>query len=537
MPWGEAQLSGIRVEERPGGRRVRCFARRPTDGLWAMLGRAARARPDAEALIFGDRRVRYAEFAAVVERVAASLVVGCGVEPGARVGLLLGNGLELAYAFYACQRLGAVAVPLNTRLQGPELEYMLAHAGAQVLIGDPEPLARLDADRLPDLGHRFATAEGAAGYRAWAELLAPDVPSAPLIAVREDDPACILYTSGTTGLPKGAVLTHVGMAHTLEHYARAMALGADERSLAAVPLFHVTGLAGQLALMVYLGGCTVILPRFKADEFLDLMRREGCTHTIAVPTMYVLCLMTPGHAPGLPRWRVAAYGGAPMPQATVAALAERFPRLRLHNVYGATETSGPATIGPAESALGRPASVGLPVMCAELRVVDEGDRDVEPGQAGELWIKGPMVVPGYWGDPGADADSFADGGYWRSGDVARLDRDGYVYILDRKKDMISRGGFKVYCAEVEGALYQHPDVLEAAVVGVPDPVLGERVKAVVVPRAGRAADPADIQAFCARRLGDYKVPELVEVRDALPRNPGGKVLKQILRESGRESGR
>ena len=498
-----------------------------------MLDRVARGRPEAEALVVGDERVGYGRFAAAVERVAGSLAAECGVRRGDRVGLLLGNGLELAYGFYACQRLGAVAVPLNTRLQGRELEAMLRQAGAGVLVGDPRFLARLDGADLPGLGHRFATGEGWDGCRPWAELAEGDRPAAPEVEVREDDPACILYTSGTTGAPKGAVLTHFSLTHTLVHYERAMGLGADERSLAAVPLFHVTGLAAQLALMVYLGGCTVILPEFSVDRFLDLMEREGCTHTIAVPTIYVLCLMSPRiDGVRLPRWRVAAYGGAPMPEATVAALAERFPGLQLHNVYGATETSGPTTVSPAGGALGRPGSVGLPLMCAEVRVVDEEGRDVAGGEAGELWIKGPMVVPGYWDNPEADRSSFADGGYWRSGDVARLDADGYVHILDRKKDMISRGGFKVYCAEVEGVLYQHPDVLEAAVVGVPDPVLGERVKAVVVPRAGRTVDPADVRAFCAGRLGDYKVPETVEARESLPRNPGGKVLKHLLREPG-----
>ena len=532
MAWSEAQLAGIRTEERPDGRRLLCFAERPTDGLWAMLKRTARARPDAEALVLGDERVRYADFATTVERVAANLHATCRIAPGDRIGLLLGNCLEFAYAFYACQRLGAVAVPLNTRLHGRELTYMLNRAGARVVIGEPQLLARLDDASLPRLEYQYATGGGRDGARPWEELAMGDAPPAPAVKVREDDPCCILFTSGTTGLPKGAILTPFNFVHSAIHYVRAMDLTAAERTLAAVPLFHVTGLAAQLVPMVYLGGCTVILSEFKADRFLEAMQRERCTHTLVVPTMYVLCLMSPKiRDADLPHWRVAAYGGAPMPESTVIALRERFPGLRLHNVYGATETCSPTTINLAECALTHVASVGLPVMCAEVRAVDERGQDLPPGEAGELWVKGPMVTPGYWDDPKATRESFADGGYWRTGDVARLDSDGHVYILDRKKDMINRAGFKVYCAEVENVLCQHPAVMEAAVVGMPDPVLGERVKAVVVPREDCPTQPDEIRAFCTGRLADYKVPEIVELREALPRNPGGKVLKQLLREA------
>lgn len=534
MPWTDAQLRGIREERRADGRVLRCFAGRPTDGLWAVLSRQAQARPAAEALVLGDRRVTYLEFAEVATRVAANLHAACGVEKGTRVAMLLGNCLEFAYAFYACQRLGAIAVPLNTRLQGPELEYMLDHSGAQVLIGDPQFLGRLDGARLPRLQHRFATGEGKEGARPWEELLRADVPAPPPAAVEEDDPACILFTSGTTGVPKGAVLTHFNFTHTVMHYERAMELGEGERTLVAVPLFHVTGLAAQLLLMVHLGGCAVILPEFKADRFLAAMQRERCTHTLVVPTIYVLCLMHPMiDQVDLPHWRVAGYGGAPMPESAVKALAARFPGLRMHNCYGATETCSPTTVNPAEDALTHVASVGLQVMCAELRVVDGDGREVTPGEVGELWIKGPMVIPGYWENSDANRSSFSEDGYWRSGDLARIGPDGHVYILDRKKDMINRGGFKIYCAEVENVLYQHPHVLEAAVFGVADPVLGERVRAAVVPRAGHSLDPAGVRAFCAERLADYKVPEVVEVWEALPRNPGGKVLKQLLREGKR----
>ncbi|MCI0572771.1 MAG: AMP-binding protein [Myxococcaceae bacterium] len=513
--------SEIRIEDRPSGRRLRCYAERPTRGLWAMLEHQARTRPDAEALVLGERLVSYAQFAVEVERTAASLYHRFGVRPGARVGMLLGNCLEFAFVFYACQRLGAIAMPLGTRNAGPELAYMLAHAGAKVLVGEPHLLERVQGAELPELAH-------------W---LTPDAldhvaPAAPDVHIGEDDIACILYTSGTTGRPKGATLTHFNFTHTVLHYQHGLGLGAEERTLVAVPLFHVTGLAAQLLLMVHLGGCSVILAEFKADRFLDALEKERITHTVVVPSIYVLCLRNP-RAEGmtLPHWRVAGYGGAPMPESCVTELAQRFPGLRMHNIYGATETCSPTTLNPADRALSHSSSVGQALPCAELRVVDEQGRDVAPGASGELLIKGPMVVPGYWDNPEANRSSFVDGGYWRSGDMASIDAEGQVRILDRKKDMLSRGGYKVYCVEVENVLYQHPAVLEAAVIGVPDAVLGERVKTVLVPRAGAELQREELRAFCAERLADYKVPELVDVVASLPRNPAGKVMKHLLREA------
>jgi long-chain acyl-CoA synthetase len=296
-----------------------------------------------------------------------------------------------------------------------------------------------------------------------------------------------------------------------------------------VPAAHVTGTVAILLTMLYGGGATVMLGEFKARAFLELAAAERITYSLMVPAMYALCLMDPELARfDLGAWRIGGFGGAPMPEATIAALAERLPRLQLANAYGATETTSPTTVMPPGATASRPGSVGQVVPCGEVRIVDEQGRDLPPGTAGEIWIRGPMVVKGYWNRPEADAQSFTDG-FWHSGDIGALDAEGFLGVFDRLKDMINRGGYKIFSAEVENALAHHPGVAECAVVGRPDPVLGERVCAFVLPR-GEGVTAEDIRRFCAERMADYKVPERVElVREPLPRNANGKVQKAVLR--------
>ncbi len=345
----------------------------------------------------------------------------------------------------------------------------------------------------------------------------------------ETDTAVILYTSGTTGRPKGAMLTHLSIAHSVLHYEAGMRLGPDDRSALAVPASHVTGLIAIIAAMWHVGGTVVVVPEFKAEPFVQLLARERISHTLLVPAMYRLCLMSEAFArEDLSRWRVGGYGGAPMPEATIAALAERLPRLTLLNAYGATETTSPATLMPHGPAEGRADSVGVPLPCADIRVMDDAGHELPPGETGELWIGGPMVVPGYWANAEATAASFT-AGYWHSGDLGSVDAEGYVRIFDRKKDMLNRGGYKVYSVEVENALMAWPGVVEAAVIGVPCPVLGERVHAVVH-APGVVPDDAALRAHCAALLADYKVPETIAWRsEPLPRNANGKVMKRLLR--------
>jgi acyl-CoA synthetase (AMP-forming)/AMP-acid ligase II len=282
--------------------------------------------------------------------------------------------------------------------------------------------------------------------------------------------------------------------------------------------------------MVLVGGRTVIMPSFKARPFLELASAERVTHAILVPAMYNLCLLDPAFdGYDLSAWRIGGFGGAAMPEATIRKLAEKLPGMILCNAYGATETTSPTTLMPLDQGRRQLASVGKVVPCGELRVMDDGGCEVAPGAPGEIWIAGPMVIPGYWDDPQANAENFV-GGYWKSGDIGAIDAAGFVSVFDRKKDLINRGGYKIYSIEIENVLSHHPEILECAAVPRPDPVLGEKLHVFVVAQTP-ALREQDIRGYCASRLADYKLPDRITfLESALPRNAAGKVLKNVLKE-------
>jgi long-chain acyl-CoA synthetase len=529
MPGDSQRAPATRLEVHYGERVVRCFADRPRS-LDAMLGETVARNAAGEAYVAGDERLTWSAFDARVDRVAAALA-GRGVRRADRVALLLGNRLEFVVASFAAWRLGAMIVPLNVRYQTPELAYALSDCGAAAVLHEAELADRLPAGReVPALRLRIAVGGEAPGSEPFAALTAGPAGAAPRADVDEEETAAILYTSGTSGHPKGAMLSHFNIVHSSMHYEWHMGLSSRDRSVAAVPLSHVTGLVANVTTMVRCAGALVVLPAFKAADFIALAERERMTHTLIVPAMYNLCLLQPDFARrDLSAWRIGGYGGAPMPEATISALAKLLPGLSLMNAYGATETTSPATLMPPSLTAAHLDSVGQAVLCAELAVMDEAGREVAPGQPGEIWIKGPMVVRAYWNAPGPTAASFTEG-YWKSGDVGSIDAAGFVRILDRKKDVINRGGYKVFTAEVESVLAAHPAVLECAVVAKPCPVLGERVHAFVTWR-----DPAvtaeELGRFCAERLADYKVPESFTLgASPLPRNANGKVMKRVLRD-------
>ncbi len=518
----------LRLERHFDGRRFRCFSERPPH-LDALFRESLQRGAGKEAVSAGGRRLTYAALDRLVDHMAGNLARR-GVGQGERVALLLGNCPEFLAALLACARLGAIAMPIGTRQKAAEIEYLLADSGAMALIFARELAAELPApEAIPRLRLRVVVGEPVAGTEPLAALLAPGAPPPP-VAIAEEDTAIILYTSGTTGRPKGAMLSHLNIVHSIIHFARCLGLGPADRALLAVPAAHVTGTVAILLTMVYCGGATALLSEFKARSFLELAAAERITYALMVPAMYILCLMDAEFGRfDLSAWRVGGFGGAPMPEATVATLAERLPWLRLVNTYGATETASPTAMMPAGEATAHAASVGQVVPCGEVRVVDEQGRDVPPGTPGEIWIRGPMVVRGYWNKPEATSAGFTDG-FWHSGDVGALDAEGFLSVFDRLKDMINRGGYKIFSAEVENALAHHPGVVECAVVGSPDPVLGERVCAFVLPR-DEDVTAEDIRRFCAERMADYKVPERVElVGEPLPRNANGKVQKAALRQ-------
>ena len=526
--WHGYPVPAQRHEAPHPDRVVRAFVQRPAS-MHATLARAVALRPTHEALVCEGRRWTYAELDAHAGRIAAGLRAR-GIAAGDRVGLFIANRPEFVFVLFALQRLGAIAVPIGVREARAGLTYMLGQCGAKAIVFDADLADKVpDAAELPALVLRVAIGVSA-GVMTLDELESEGGSPVDVREVAETETAVILYTSGTTGHPKGAMLTHFNLTHSVLHYEACMRLNGADRSALAVPASHVTGLVAIILAMVHVGGTIVIVPAFKAPDFLVLLERERITHTLMVPAMYTLCLMAPRFAhTDLTRWRIGGYGGAPMPVATIDALARALPGLVLLNAYGATETTSPVTMMPHGQTRDHADTVGVALPCADLRVMDDRGREVPRGATGELWIGGPMVVPGYWDNPGATQASFT-AGYWHSGDLGSVDEHGYVRIFDRKKDMLNRGGFKVYSVEVENALMALPGVIEAAIIGRPCPVLGERVHAFIH-APGLPHDDAAVRAFCAARLADYKVPETITWSDTpLPRNANGKLVKRVLRE-------
>ena len=464
--------------------------------LVTMLRATVEKSPEAEAIVeVGGARINYRELWDRATHVAGGLR-DAGIEPGDRVAIRLGNCLDWCVAFFGIQLAGAIAVPVNTRFSEAETDYVLKDSGSKFVFMPGERLV-----------------EGAAFAREDAQPL---------------DVAAIFYTSGTTGFPKGAMTTHEGFLSNIETCRRIVPLPFDGsvRTLVSVPLFHVTGCNSQLLPSCASGGATVIMPSFNVQAFLKLINEERINSLTSVPAVYWLAIQQPGFA-GIDRSGVrwVMYGGAPIAPDLVARILEAFPNARVGNGFGLTETSSVATFLPHEYARLRPETVGFAAPVIDLKLED----GVDAGGVGELLIRGPNIVKGYWQKPEATADAFADG-WLHTGDLARLDAQGFVHILDRKKDMVNRGGENVYCVEVENALAAHPAVFEVAVMGVPDEMMGEKVGAVIVPKPGQTADAREILEFARERLADFKIPQYLVIRaDALPRNPGGKILKKHLR--------
>ena len=514
-----------------------------------MAQNAARATVDW--VVQEDRRLVYGEHDRLA-RVLAHSLAGLRVERGDRVALVSANVPEWVVTWWACAILGATLVPLNAWWKAEELEFGLTDSEAKVLIGDARRIAML-RDRLPEmraLQHVFAI-DGPTDHpvRSYSELVASgDDPGMPESPIDEDDVLAILYTSGTTGQPKGATVTHrqaianvqniilMGVAQAMRGTPPPEAeAGIQSCSLLVVPLFHVTGCLSTMTLAYATGAKVVLMPvgRFDPDVAMQTIERERVTSIGGVPTIMWRILESPNlEKYDLTSVKRASYGGAPAAPELVERIERVFPHMRktLTTAYGLTETASVATAHGGDDYFSHPGSVGRAAPTVELRIVDDEGRDTPAGERGEILIKGPTVMAhGYWRRPDANAASFTDG-WFRTGDIGYLDPDGFLYLVDRAKDMIIRAGENVYCVEIEHVLFDHPDVVDAAVVGVPHKTLGEEVKAVVQLRPGSAATAEDLRAFCGEHLANFKVPEYVELRDEpLPRNPAGKVLKNLLR--------
>ncbi|MEV0402073.1 class I adenylate-forming enzyme family protein [Actinoallomurus sp. NPDC050550] len=504
---------------------------------------------EAPFIVHEDERLTFEEHFRRAATFARRLVERYGVRKGDRVAIAMRNFPEWSVAFFGAAAVGAVVVPLNAWWTASELEYGLRDSGATLLVADKERADRL-ADALPGLGIPTIVVRaegppppGTDAYEAVLGEVTADV-ALPEVEIEPEDDATIFYTSGTTGRPKGALgtqrnitgntfcLGYAMMAAGVQAGRSLEEVSAPQRrvTLLNVPLFHATGCHAILVASAILGGTVVLMYKWDAERALQLIEREQVTGFGGVPTMAWEVLTSPEFDKyDTSSLVTVSYGGAPAPPALVEKIKELLPERVPNNGYGLTETSAVTAYNSGINYLTHPDSVGLPVPVVDVKVVDPVGEELPIGEVGELLVKGPNVIKGYWNRPGDTAQAFHDG-WFHTGDLARVDAEGFIYIVDRAKDMLIRGGENVYCAEVEGAMYEHPAVADAAVIGVPHEVLGEEVGAVVRLQPGMTVTAEELRAFLGERIAAFKVPAHVWFReDELPRNPAGKILKTRLR--------
>jgi len=486
--------------------------------LAANLTASAEVLREKTALKLDDVEMSYGALDVASARLAA-LLRERGVGPGDRVGVMLPNVPEFAVVYYGVVRAGAVVVPMNVLLKEREVAFYLSDSGARMLFA----------------WHGFAEAAeaGARGLPVecvfvmpgeFARLLSGARPEFALVERAADDTAVILYTSGTTGTPKGAELTHSNLSSNVAAVVRLHSFGENDVLLGALPLFHSFGQTCSMNAAVASGATLSLIPRFDAGRALDTIERDRATVFQGVPTMYSAMLHHPRRdAFDVSTLRVCVSGGASLPAEVLRGFEEEFGCTLLEG-YGLSETSPVASSNRPDRER-RPGSVGMPIEGVSMRIVDEDGADVPAGSRGEIVIRGPNVMKGYWRRPDATAEVMRDG-WFRTGDVGVMDDDGYFFIVDRLKELIIRGGYNVYPREIEEVLYEHPAVREVAVVGVPDPELGEEVAAAVALKDGAAVDEESLREFVKARVAAYKYPRRISFFDELPKGPSGKIVKR-----------
>ena len=493
-----------------------------------FLARRAHLNPDKLGVVCDDKRLTFRELNDRANRVANALV-GMGVQKGERVGVLMMNSVEYYETYFGIAKTGAVMVPLNWRLVASELEYIVKDSGALYLVYGSE-LAGTVEEMAPNLELKSYVHQGAktpAGHLDYEDWLAKSSQDEPEIEAEGDDVQFIMYTSGTTGLPKGAVISHRNMFMAAVNFAFTLDWEWSDVFQVVLPLFHIGALV-PATMGVHKGSTSIVMKAFEPESMFKCIETEKITLFLAVPAMLNFMLQVPDIKKyDISSVRQVFSGASPVP----VSLIEEYTKydINIIQLYGLTEAAGPVTTLRPEEALTKIGSCGKPFFHMDVKIVDDAGNELPPGEQGELITKGESVMKGYWNLPEASAETIKDG-WLHTGDIAKMDEGGYFYITDRKKDMIISGGENVYPAEVESVLYSHPDVLEVAVVGMPNDEWGESPMAIIVPKEGQKLTEQEVIDFCNGKLARYKMPKAAVFTDTLPRNPTGKVLKWKLRE-------
>ncbi len=518
------------VEEEWPDFKGKIFKSRPKNVV-EFLENTVKKYPDKVGFIGGDWRLTFKEFDGIVNRIAAGLEK-YGVKRRDHVALLLGVQMEFPSSFFALMKLGAIVVPLNTRFKGEELAYEINDSESKVLIVDEEYWPYIDSVRgqLKTIEKIFFNGPRVPQGTLPFSLLKENREDAfTRAALSESDDATIMYTSGTTGKPKGAILHQRGFVLTAMLVSDFIQFEPEDKMICCIPLFHITGLSCLMLPPIFSGVASVYMRQFKTKDFLEIMAKEKVTQYMGVVNVIWLMVNHPDFDQyDFSSFRMALFGGSPATEEMVTGIFNKLPHIQISVGYGLTESFAIVTSTPFEDALRKIKAVGKCLPTVEAKIVDNEGHDLPTDGVGEIVLKGAKTFKGYWKKPEATRQTIVDG-WLHTGDIGKIDDDGFIYILDRKKDMINRGGEKVYSLEVENVISGHQKVLEVAAVGVPDQFLGEAVKVAIVLRPGQTADEEEIKNFCSQHLADYKVPKYVEFLDLLPRNPAGKVMKGDLR--------
>lgn len=505
-------------------------------GIGDWLKFHAWSKPDKDAVVYNGKRFSFGKLDERVNR-AASVLAARGITKGSRVALLMVNSNAFLEVFFACAKLGAIAVPLNFRLSPKELEFIINDAEASVIVYHARFLGLIEPIRAETTltfamcvnGECGEGVKGAEGDLDYEECLAGSKAIEPGVSVSQQDPLMMMYTSGTTGRPKGALLTHANPVWiAMNTQMSALAFNQSDNTLTVAPLFHIGGLAIYTLPMLYCGSTIVLQSQFDPESLLQTLESEKITTLFLLPAMWLMLSQRPDFDKyDLSSLKVLLSGGAPCPIPVIEFFQKR--GFQFLEGFGMTETCASACVLTNEDAVRKNGSVGKPLIHVEMRIVDENDNDVAPGETGELVLRGPSMFREYWNRPEATEEAWRNG-WFHSGDLSRQDEEGFYYIVDRKKDMLISGGENVYPTEVEQVLYRHPKVKDVAVIGIPDDKWGEVPMALVVPADGEELTLEEMVAHCEGNLARFKIPKHLTLLDELPRTATGKVLKRELRK-------